>query len=112
MKAADERNMELAAENGEERNVFQTEQPEEVGYGGAFLAYALAQRFLSQTVLLDKLAECQGDFYGVEVLALDILDEGHLCQLGIVGGAYICRHRLEACHEGGAVTALSGDYLI
>ena len=31
MKAADERNMELAAENGEERNVFQTEQPEEKG---------------------------------------------------------------------------------
>ena len=31
MKAADERNMEVAAENGEERNVFQTEQPEEKG---------------------------------------------------------------------------------
>lgn len=35
MKAADERNMELAAENGEEKKGFQMEQPEKKGGGAA-----------------------------------------------------------------------------
>lgn len=35
MKSADERNMELAAENGGEKKVFQMERPDELGSGAA-----------------------------------------------------------------------------
>lgn len=56
----------------------QTEQTEEVGYSRTFFAYALAQRFLCEAVLLYKLAESEGYFYGVKVFALNILDEPSL----------------------------------
>ncbi len=65
------------------------QQPEEVGDGGTFLADALRQPLLGQFILVDELSECQGYFYCVEVFALDVLDEGHLGQLGLVGGADI-----------------------
>ncbi len=90
----------------------QLEQAQEVGHGGAFLADALAEAFLCEVVLVDELAECKGYLNGVEVLALDILDQGHLGELAVVGRANIGRHRCQSGFYGGAVASFAGDYLI
>ena len=56
----------------------QFQQAEEVGYGGAFFAYAFAEAFLRQLVLVDQFFECQGYFYGIQILSLNVLDQSHL----------------------------------
>ncbi|GFI67386.1 hypothetical protein IMSAG192_00914 [Muribaculaceae bacterium] len=68
------------------------QQSQEVGYRGTFFPDAFAESFLGQSVLVDELLECECDFNGVEVFALDILNERHLGELAVVGRAYICGH--------------------
>ena len=90
----------------------EAEQAQEVGHSGAFLAHTFRQTLLCEVVLVDEFLEGQGYLYGVEVLALDVLDEGHLGELGLVGGADVSRHIGETCHPGCAEASLAGYDLV
>ena len=90
----------------------QPQQAEEIGHSGAFLADALAQAFLRQVVLVYEFAERQGNFNGIEVLALDILDKGHLGQFHVVGRTDVRRHRLQPGEHRGTVAPFAGYDLV
>ena len=74
------------------------EQPEVVGDGGAVLADLLRESVLRQVVLLDEVLVGQGYFDGVEVLALNVLDEGHLHHVFVVGRAHVGGYGGESGH--------------
>ena len=90
----------------------QFEQAQEVGDCGALLADALAQALLRQVILIDEFAQGERDFDGVQVLALDVLDERHLGDLAVIGGAHIGGHRVQACQQGGTIASFTRDDLI
>ena len=52
------------------------------------------------------------NFNGVEVFALNVLNECHFGQLAVVGGAHIGRHGFESGKFGGAVAALTRNDLV
>ena len=88
------------------------EQAQEVGDGGTFFANSFAQAFLREGILVDELLESQGYFDGVEVFALNVLDESHFGQLGFVGRADIGGYGGKTGKFGGTISALSGYDLI
>ena len=65
------------------------EETQVIGYGGAFLAYTLAQAVLGEVVLFEQVLVGKGYLHGVEVFALYVLDEGHLHDVLVIGGAYV-----------------------
>ena len=91
---------------------WQIEQTQEVGNSSAFLADALAQSLLCEVILVDEFTEGEGNLNGVEVLALNILDESHLGELGVVSVAYIGWHAVELCDFCSTVASLSRNYLV
>ena len=62
--------------------------------------------------MVDKFAESKRDFDGVQVLSLNIFDEGHFSELEVGGSAHIGGHALQAGFYGGAVASLTRDNLI
>ena len=90
----------------------QLQQPQEIGNGSALLADALAEPFLCELVLVDEFAEGECNLNGVQVLALDILDQRHLSHLAVVGRADIGRHRLQSRQQSCAVTSLTRNDLV
>ena len=67
------------------------QQAQEVGDGGAALADLSAQLFLGEAALINETLVRDGHFDGVEVLAVDVLDEGELKHLFVVGDTDECR---------------------
>ena len=67
---------------------------------------------LGQPVLLDEVLVGQRDFHGVEVFALDVLDEGHFHHVLVVGGADVGGYGLEPGQLGGSEAALAGYDLV
>ena len=55
-----------------------TQKAQMVGDSGAFLAQALGKALLGESVFVDQLLEAESHLDRVEVLALYVLDEGHL----------------------------------
>ena len=71
--------------------VGQLEQPHVVRDGRAFLAHLFREGVLRQVALVDQALHSERDLYGVEILALDILHEGHGVQVLVVHLADIGR---------------------
>ena len=71
------------------------EQADVVADGDALLPDALSELRLRQTMLLDELLVGQGYFDGVEVFALDVLDESKLQQFAFLCRADVCGERLQ-----------------
>ena len=63
-------------------------------------------------ILLYEALVGESYFYGVEVFALDVLHEGHLHHILVVGRAHIGRYGGKACHLRGSPTAFAGNNLI
>ena len=63
-------------------------------------------------VLIDVPLERLGLFDRVEILALDVFDDGQLGHLAIVDVADLHRHLLPVGGLGGAEAALAGDQLV
>ena len=90
----------------------EAQQAQEVGYGGAFLAHALAQALLCHRAVLEQFLVCQGYLDGVEVLALYVLYQGHLGELRCVGLADVRRDGGESGPRCRTEPALAGYDLI
>ena len=84
-------------------------QPEVIGYGRAFFAYSFAERVLRQVTLVDQPLKAQRDFDRIEVLPLNVLDDGHREHGFLVRLADIGRHRSQSGQLRGAPAALSAD---
>ena len=88
----------------------QAQQAERVGDGGAGLADAGGDLLLGQAELLLQGGVGLGLFQRVQVAALEVLDQGQLEQLAVVGHLRARpRGPLQARPAGGAPAALAGD---
>ena len=88
------------------------EQADVVADGDALLPDALSELRLRQTMLLDELLVGQGYFDGVEVFALDVLDESKLQQFAFLCRADVCGECLQASQLSSAPAALTRDDLV
>lgn len=62
----------------------QLEQPHVVRDGRAFLAHLFREGVLRQVALVDQALHSERDLYGIEILALDVLHQGHGVQVLVV----------------------------
>ena len=85
------------------------EETEVIGYRGALLPHACRQLLLRQPVGINQLAECEGNLYRIEILALDILDQRHLHHLVVIHGADVGGDRLQLDQSGSSVAPLAAD---
>ena len=83
------------------------EQADVVADGDALLPDALGELRLCQTMLLDELLVGQGYFDGVEVFALDVLDESKLQQFAFLRRADVCGECLQPSQLSRAPAALA-----
>ena len=83
------------------------QQTQEVGYGGAALAYAFAELFLGEAALVDEALVGDGHLNGVEVLTVDILNQGQLKHLFVVSDTDEGRYLRKACQLGSPQAALT-----
>ena len=90
---------------------WQLEQAQVVGYSSAAFAHALGYLLLSHLVVLHQVLVCQSYFYGVEVLALYVLDECHLHHTLIADGTDIGWYGSQANQLGGTPATLTCDNL-
>lgn len=90
---------------------FELQEADGVGDGGAVFAGALRDLFLRELKLIDEALKSVGLLNGIEILALQIFDEGHFeCEFfGNI--AQDDWHTTEASALGGAPTALTRDQL-
>jgi hypothetical protein len=88
------------------------EQPDHVGDGGAVLARAAADLFVAEFVLACEAVIGGGHFDGVQILALDIFDQGNFEEFLI--GELLDYHR-DLCQSGQAgcaPAAFAGDEFV
>ena len=90
----------------------QLQQANQVGDGRAIDLHAGGQLFLRALVLIDVPLERLGLFDRVEVLALDVFDDGQLGHLAVVDFADLHRHLPPVGGLGGAEPALAGDQFV
>src|ERR1017187_855928 len=88
------------------------EEPEEVDDGGAIFTGALSNLIGVEEEFAAQAVKGNGGFDGVQILALDVLDQGDFEQTVVGDFADNNRHRLIASQFGGTPTALTGDQLI
>jgi hypothetical protein len=88
------------------------EQAEHIGDRGPVFARTLRYLFMTELVFTCQAVEGLGDLNGIQILALDVLNEGdfHEAVVGIVLNDY--RNLGKAGKFGGAPAALSGDQLV
>ena len=89
----------------------QLQQAEQVGDRRAIDLHAAGQLFLRALILIDVPLERFGLFDRVEVLALDVFDDGELGHLAIVHVANLHGHLAPVGGLGGTQAALAGDQL-
>ncbi len=94
---------------GELQLVGKLQQTQVVGYRRTVLTHLLREGLLRQVALLDEALQAEGDFDGVEVLTLDVFDEGHRVQVLVVDLADVDRQRCEPRPSGGAPAAFAAD---
>ena len=70
--------------------VGECEQTHVVRYRGAFLSHLVGHLLLRQAALVDQALHAERYLYGVEVLPLDVLHEGHGMEVLVVGLAHVC----------------------
>jgi hypothetical protein len=89
----------------------QAQEANEIGNAGAILASAVCDFLVGEAEVVGEAFEGLRGFDGVEVLALDVLDEGELQEL--IVGEVLDDHRdlSEAGYSGSAESALAGDEL-
>ncbi|MGB8438214.1 MAG: hypothetical protein WCE26_02400 [Candidatus Acidiferrales bacterium] len=92
--------------------VFELEQADGVRYGGAVLAGALSHLLLGEMEFVNQALKGVGLLDGVEILALEVLNEGHFERHFLGHVADYNRHTAEAGSLGGAPPALAGNQLI
>ena len=90
----------------------QLQQPDQIGDGRAVDLHPRGQLFLRALVLVDVALERLGLFDRVEVLALNVLDDGQLGHLPVVDVADLHGHLPPVGGLGGAQPALAGDQLV
>ena len=88
------------------------QQPQGVCHRRAGAAHLACGLLLGQTVLADQAVKAPGLFHGVEILALEVLDQGQLHHLAIVGLENSHRDLLQPCKARCAPSALAGDDLV
>ena len=88
------------------------ENPEEVGDRGAIFSDLHRSFFLGEIEILDELAVAESFLDRVEILALEILDEGEFENFAIIGFADEDGKFGEAGDLGGAPAAFAGDQFI
>jgi hypothetical protein len=88
------------------------EETEHVGDGGAVLACALGDLLVAEVVLLIEAFEGVGDFDGVEIFALDVLDESDFHE-AVVGEVLDDGGDMgERGEFGGTPASFTGDELV
>jgi hypothetical protein len=92
--------------------LWQAQQAHHVGDGRAILAGPLGDLFVGELELLRQSVECVRDLYRVQILSLDILDEGDFHQPFISEVLYDDRYPLEIRHPSGAPPALASYQLV
>ena len=70
----------------------QLQQPQEVGHGTTAFAYLVAHFLLGHVALVDEALVGDGHLDGVQVFAVDVLDEGQFQHLLVVGHSYEYRN--------------------
>ena len=76
----------------------QLQKAKVVGDGSAALAYPLGDLLLSHAGILNQMLVCKGNLYSIQVLALDVLHEGHLHDVLVVDGTDVCRDSFQTSH--------------
>lgn len=87
----------------------QFEEPEGVGDGGAAFANLLSGFVLSEIKLLDELSQSGRFFDGIQIFALEVLDERQFHHFAVVRFANNGGNGFEAGQLRGAPTAFPGD---
>ena len=87
-------------------------QPQCIGHMAAGFADGLAEGFLRETELVDHTAVALRLFDGVEVLSLEVLDEGRGHGFGFVEWADECGDFVQSGALGGPPAPFAGDDLI
>ena len=90
----------------------QLEQSEGVGHGRAGSTDPRRDLVLAQPEVVDQLAIGVGGLERIEILALEVLDEGELELIAIGELPHDGRDPLETGRLGGAKAALAGDELV
>ena len=92
--------------------LIEREQAQRVGHPAAALAQHDGELLLGRAVAVEQLLEGRGLLDGVEVLALDVLEQGDLEGLGLLVGADDGRDLRDAGHARRAQAALAGDQAV
>ena len=90
----------------------QLQQSQEIGHGTAALANLVAHFLLGHVTFVDEALVGDGHLNGVQVLAMDVFDEGQFKHLLIVSHADEHRNLGQTCHFGGPQSALAGNELV
>ena len=90
----------------------QLEQAQVVGHGRAVFAHPVAQLFLAQVALAQQALVAEGDFDGIQVLSLNVLNQGHFQHLLVVGLADVGRNGFQTRQPGGLQAPLPADELV
>ena len=88
------------------------EQTQIIGNSGTLLPHFFGQCVLRKAILFEQVLVSQGNLYGIEVLALYILHEGHLHHFLIIGSPDVCGHSFQSGHLAGSPAPFSGNNLI
>jgi len=101
--------LELAVEDHRLHRLLQIAQPEQVGGGGPRAADRLGGFLMGELELLDQPLHPIRLLEGVEILALDVLDQRHGERRGVGHLAHQHRHLLQSRDLRGTPAPLSGD---
>lgn len=88
------------------------EKAQVVGDGGAVFAYTLAELLVGELTLFDKGVVGKGYLHGVEVFALDILDECHFHHLTVGGDTDVGGEFGETSELRCTIAAFTGNELV
>ena len=83
-----------------------------VGHGGAGFAHPLGALLLRQAKVGHQLLEAGGLLHGVQILSLEVFNQGQLHDLAVVCLDDQHRHLVQTGLPGGAPAALTGDDLV
>jgi hypothetical protein len=87
-------------------------QAKRVGDGRAALAHPTSKLLMSKTEVLDELLIRGGLLKGIEVLAVQILDQSLLNAQDVADGSHQGRNRLQTGSPGGSPPAFTCDQLV
>ena len=88
------------------------QQAQGIGHAGALLPHPVCHGLLGELAFIHKALETEGRLYGVEILTLYVLHEGHLQHSLVVGVAHVGGDHRHTGHTAGLETALTADYLV